>query len=176
MYVPKEIERVLFTKEELAARVKTLGAELTRDYAGKNPLFICVLKGASVFFCDLIRQIECPLEIGFIRVSSYTGTVSGEISADVSGLPELDGRDVVLVEDIVDTAKTLSELKKLFGGRNPKSLKSAALLDKPSRRAVEGFKADYTGFEIEDYFVVGYGLDYSQKYRNLPYIGIYKSE
>lgn len=176
MYVPEEIERILLSKEELAARVKALGEELTRDYAGKNPLFICVLKGASVFFCDLIRQIECPLEIGFIRVSSYTGTVSGEISVDENGLPEVSGRDVVLVEDIVDTAKTLSALKKLFGERNPKSLKVASLLDKPSRRVVEGFKADYTGFEIEDYFVVGYGLDFSQQYRNLPYIGVYKSE
>ena len=176
MYVPEEIERILLSKEELAARVKALGEELTRDYAGKNPLLICVLKGASVFFCDLIRQIECPLEIGFIRVSSYTVMVSGEISVDESALPEVNGRDVVLVEDIVDTANTLSALKKLFSERNPKSLKVASLLDKPSRRVVEGFKADYTGFEIEDYFVVGYGLDFSQQYRNLPYIGVYKSE
>ena len=176
MYVPEEIERILFTKEEIAARVKALGEVITRDYAGKNPLFICVLKGASVFFCDLIRKIECPLEIGFIRVSSYTGTVSGEITVDENGLPDVSGRDVVLVEDIVDTAKTLSALKKLFGERNPRSLKVASLLDKPSRRVVEGFKADYTGFENEDVFGIGYGLDYSQKYRDREYIGIYKTE
>ncbi len=174
MYVPEEIERILISKEELEARVKALGEELTRDYAGKNPLFVCVLKGASVFCCDLIRQIGCPLEIDFIRAASYNGTVSEDISVNESDLPDITGRDIVIVEDIVDTAKTLSYLKKLFLGRNPASLRIAALLDKPSRRIVSGFKADYTGFEIEDLFVVGYGLDVSQKYRNLPYIGVIK--
>ncbi len=176
MYVPDRIERVLYTKEELDTRIKTLGEELTREYDGKNPLFICVLKGAAVFFCDLIRHIECKLEIDFIRASSYSGTLSGELSVSKSDFPDITDRDVVIVEDIVDTAKTLSVLKKLFLEENPKSLKIAALLDKPSRRVVKDFKADYTGFEIKDYFVVGYGLDCSQEYRNLPYIGILKTD
>lgn len=175
MYIPAEVERILFTEEQIAESVAAMGAELTRDYAGKNPLFICVLKGASVFFTDLIRRVECPLQIEFLRASSYAGTDStGEVKLDVSTVSDIKGRDVVLVEDIVDTARTLSVLKKHLLGLSPRSVKVACLLDKPSRRVVEGFKADYTGFEIDDLFVVGYGLDCDQKYRNLPYIGIYK--
>ena len=172
MYIPNEIERVLFTEEQIAGRVKELGEELTREYFGKNPLFLCVLKGASVFFADLVRRVECPLEFDFLRASSYAGTNStGEVK--VSAVPDISGRDVVLVEDIVDTARTLSVLKKHLLTLNPRSVKVACFLDKPSRRVAEGFKADYTGFEIEDLFVVGYGLDCDQKCRNLPYIGIY---
>ena len=174
MYFPDEVEKVLFSEDEIKARVKEMGAELTRDYAGKNPLFVCVLRGASVFFCDLIRDVECPLEIDFLRASSYVGTNSGgEVIID-GALPEISGRDVVIVEDIVDTARTLSKLKTLMLEEKPNSVKIAALLDKPSRRVVEGFRADYTGFEIEDFFVVGYGLDCDNKFRNLPYIGILK--
>ena len=175
MYIPNDIERVLFTEEQIASRVEALGAELTRDYSGKNPLFLCVLKGASVFFADLVRRVECPLEFDFLKASSYAGTDStGEVKLDVSVVPDISGRDVVLVEDIVDTARTLSVLKKYLLTLAPSSLKVACLLDKPSRRVVEGFKADYTGYEIDDLFVVGYGLDCDQKCRNLPYIGIYK--
>ena len=175
MYIPNDIERVLFTEEQIASRVEALGAELTRDYSGKNPLFLCVLKGASVFFADRVRRVECPLEFDFLKASSYAGTDStGEVKLDVSVVPDISGRDVVLVEDIVDTARTLSVLKKHLLTLAPSSVKVACLLDKPSRRVVEGFKADYTGFEIEDLFVVGYGLDCDQKYRNLPYIGVYK--
>lgn len=175
MYFPNEVEKVLFTKEQITARVKELGAELTKEYYGKDPLFLCVLRGASVFFADLIRNVECPLEIDFIKASSYVGTnSSGEVM--VGGeMPDISGRDVVLVEDIVDTARTLSKLKTLLLDLKPRSLKVAALLDKPSRRTVEGFKADYTGYEIDDLFVVGYGLDCDMKFRNLPYIGVLKS-
>ncbi|MCH5195388.1 MAG: hypoxanthine phosphoribosyltransferase [Oscillospiraceae bacterium] len=175
MYFPNEVENILFTEEQIKTRVKELGAELTKEYSGKNPLFLCVLRGASVFFADLIRSVECPLEIDFIKASSYVGTdSSGEVR--VGGeIPDISGRDVVLVEDIVDTARTLSKLKTLLLGQDPGSLKVAALLDKPSRRTVEGFKADYTGYEIDDLFVVGYGLDCDMKFRNLPYIGVLKS-
>ena len=175
MYFPNEVERILFTEEQIKARVKELGAELTKEYSGKNPLFLCVLRGASVFLGDLIRCVECPLEIDFIKASSYVGTnSSGEVSID-GEMPDISGRDVVLVEDIVDTARTLSKLKTLLLERDPRSLKVAALLDKPSRRTVEGFMADYTGYEIDDLFVVGYGLDCDLKFRNLPYIGVLKS-
>ena len=175
MYIPTEIEKVLFSEEQIAQRVKALGEELTRDYSGKNPLFLCVLKGAAVFFSDLVRRVECPLEFDFLKASSYAGTQStGEVKLDVSAVPDIKGRDVVLVEDIVDTARTLSVLKKHLLTLSPRSVKVACFLDKPSRRVVEGFKADYTGFEIDDLFVVGYGLDCDQKCRNLPYIAVYK--
>ena len=175
MYLPDEVEKILFTEEQLKARVKELGEQLTKEYSGRNPLFLCVLRGASVFFADLIRCVECPLEIDFIKASSYVGTnSSGEVS--IGGeMPDISERDVVLVEDIVDTARTLSRLKALLMKEAPKSLKVAALLDKPSRRVVEGFKADYTGYEIDDLFVVGYGLDCDMKFRNLPYVGVLKS-
>ena len=175
MYLPDEVEKILFTEEQLKARVKELGEQLTKEYSGRNPLFLCVLRGASVFFGDLIRNVECPLEIEFIKASSYVGTnSSGEVSVD-GEMPNISGRDVVLVEDIVDTARTLSRLKALLMKEAPKSLRVAALLDKPSRRVVEGFKADYTGYEIDDLFVVGYGLDCDMKFRNLPYVGVLKS-
>lgn len=175
MYLPKDVERILFTKEQIDARVKEMGAELTKEYAGKNPLFLCVLRGASVFFGDLIRQVECPLEIDFIRASSYKGTSSvGEVAIE-GKIPDISGRDVLLAEDIVDTAKTLSKLRELLLKQQPSSLKIASFLDKPSRRVVEGFKADYTGFEIEDLFVVGYGLDCDQRFRNLPFVGVLRA-
>ncbi len=175
MFFPNEVERVLYSEEQIKARVKEMGKLLTEEYADKNPLFLCVLRGASVFFCDLIRSVECPLEIDFIRAKSYVGTNSSgnvEVEGDLS---KISGRDVVIVEDIADTARTLSKLKELLLRKNPKSLKTAVFLDKPSRRVIKDFKADYTGFEIEDLFVVGYGLDCDDKFRNLPYIGVIKS-
>ncbi len=176
MFVPQEVERILFTKEEISAQVKRIGAELTRDYKGKEPLFLCVLKGASVFFADLIREVEIPVRIDFLRASSYVGTdSSGTVTLETSTIPDVKDRDVLIVEDIVDTARTLSLLKTEISGRGARSVHTACLLDKPSRRVVKDFKADYTGMEIEDLFVVGYGLDCGQEFRNLPYIGIYKS-
>ncbi len=176
MYIPEKVDRILFDEETIARRVAELGEALTREYEGKNPLFLCVLKGASVFFADLIRAVETPIEIDFLHAKSYVGTSSsGEVVLEMTALDDVTGRNVVVVEDIVDTARTLSLVKKELSARGAKSVRTAALLDKPSRRVVRDFKADYTGFEIDDYFVVGYGLDCSQQFRNLPYIGVYKS-
>lgn len=175
MFIPDGVKRILFTESEISRFVDSLGAQLTRDYAGRNPLFICVLKGACVFFSDLIRRVECPLEIAFLSAESYRGTQStGEVELSLAKLPRIAGRDVVLVEDIIDTARTLSLVKEHIAEQNPASVKVCCLLDKPSRRVVSGFTADYTGTEIEDLFVVGYGLDYEQRFRNLPYIGIFE--
>ena len=177
MYVPEEVDRVLFTEDEIKAKIAELGEKLTREYEGKNPLFICVLKGAVVFFSDLIREVKCPLEINFLRASSYgSGTVSsGDVKLSVGEGIDIKGRDVVLVEDILDTARTLFALKNELLKRGPESLRIVTLLDKPSRRVVSGFSADDVGFVIDDLFVVGYGLDFDEKFRNLPYIGIKKS-
>ena len=169
--------KTFIPEQEILTRVKAVADKINTDMAGKKPLLLAVLNGSFMFAADLMRYITIPCEISFVKLASYEGTTSTGKVKEVIGLNEdICGREVIIVEDIVDTAKTLSALKKLFGERNPKSLKVASLLDKPSRRVVEGFKADYTGFEIEDYFVVGYGLDFSQQYRNLPYIGVYKSE
>lgn len=177
MYCPEGIERVLLTEEEIAAKVAEMGAALTEEYADKNPLFICVLKGSLVFFSDLVRQIKCPLEIDFLRASSYgSGTdSSGRVQLSVGANIDLRGRHVVIVEDILDTARTLFTLKNELLKREPASLKIVTLLDKPSRRVVSGFCADMEGFAIDDLFVVGYGLDCGEKFRNLPYIGILKN-
>lgn len=174
MYIPQEIESVLISREEIKAKVSEIAAQLTADYAGKNPLMICVLKGSVVFFADLIREMECPLSIDFLRASSYgNGTVSqGEVRLSVGAGIDIENRHVVLVEDILDTARTLYTLKNELLKRNPASLKIVTLLDKPSRRVVTGFSADYTGFEIDDLFVVGYGLDCAERFRNLPYIAV----
>ena len=136
---------------------------------------ICVLKGSVLFFTDLIRQISLPVEIDFMSISSYGSgaTTSGEVKVLKDLDNRLDGRDVIIVEDIVDSGLTLNYMTKLLSSRNPASIKVCSLLDKPSRRKVD-IKADYTGFEVGNEFVIGYGLDYAQKYRNLPYIGILK--
>ncbi len=178
MYLPNEVGEILVSEEEIKAKVAELGRILTAEYKDKNPLFLCVLKGSVVFFSDLIRAMECPLEIDFIRASSYgAGTVSGgKVNFSVGGAVEIEGRDVVLVEDILDTARTLYTVKSEMLRSNPASLRIVTLLDKPSRRVVKGFTADYTGFAIDDHFVVGYGLDYAERFRNLPYVGILKPE
>jgi hypoxanthine phosphoribosyltransferase len=168
-----DLESLLYTKEQLAEAVKKLGQQITKDYEGKKPVMICILKGASVFFVDLIREIDLPLEIDFMVVSSYGASTKS--SGEVRLVKDLDrsvqGRDVILVEDIVDSGMTLSFLKKTMLGRGAASLKIATLLDKPARRRVE-LEADYSCFDIPDAFVVGYGLDYNETYRNLPDIGI----
>ena len=169
----KDLESILITKEELQEAVRKLGERITRDYEGKNPVMICILKGASVFFCDLIREIDLPLEIDFMVVSSYGA--STKTSGEVKLVKDLDrsvrGRDVIIVEDIVDSGMTLSFLKKTMLGRGAASLRICTLLDKPARRRVP-LTADYFCFNIPDAFVVGYGLDYNETYRNLPDIGI----
>jgi hypoxanthine phosphoribosyltransferase len=166
---------ILIPTEQLQARIRELGQEIARDYAGRRPELICVLKGAVTFMSDLMRTIDLNLSIDFIAVSSYgkgmnsTGEV--KIVKDLDG--PLEGRDIILVEDILDTGLTLSYLLNNFRSRGATSIKIAALLNKPERRKV-AVKADYIGFDIPDKFVVGYGLDYNERFRNLPYIGVVK--
>lgn len=169
----KHIERILITRQEIAEKVRELGHMLTQKYTGKNPLFICPLKGSVMFFADLIREIDTPCEIDFMAVSSYNNTVSsGEVKILKDLTSDIGGRNVVIVEDIIDSGNTLFELKKMLGERKPESLEICTLLDKPSRRE-KPIKPDLCGFTIPDLFVVGYGMDLNEEYRNLPYIGVY---
>ncbi|MEG2053827.1 MAG: hypoxanthine phosphoribosyltransferase [Oscillospiraceae bacterium] len=172
-----DIESVLLSKEEISKRVAELGEEISKDYVGKNVLLVTVLKGAVVFMADFMRALTIPLNIDFMVVSSYgAGTKTSGVVKIVKDLDaSLEGKDIIIVEDILDSGMTLSYIKELLQGRNPASIKIVALLDKPERRAVD-LKADYIGFTVPDAFVVGYGLDYDEKYRNLPYIGILKPE
>ena len=172
-----DIAKILYTKEQIAEVVARLGAELTADYHDKNPLVVGVLRGSAPFMMDLVRAMDCYLEIDFMDVSSYGDRM--ESSGNVRIVKDLDtdvsGRHVLLVEDIVDSGRTLEKLLELFAARHAASVKVCTLLDKPERRVVE-VKADYIGLEVPNEFVVGYGLDYQQKYRNLPYIGVLKPE
>ena len=172
-----DIERVLFSEEEIQARVKELGAQISHDYAGKNPLLVSVLKGSVVFMSDLMRAITIPCEIDFMVVSSYGAGVktSGVVKINKDLDVPLEGREVILVEDILDSGKTLHYLKTILSDRHPKGIRIATLLDKPERREAP-ITADYAGFVVPDAFLVGYGLDYAEKYRNLPYVGILKPE
>lgn len=174
----KDLAYILIDTDEIAKRTAEIGAQLERDYAGREPVFVGVLKGSYIFMSDLVRQTTLHGVVDFMQVSSYgdretstTGAV--KIVQDLS--MSIEGRDVIIVEDILDSGVTLSYLTKLLWGRNPASLRIATLLDKPSRRQAD-IHADYVGFEVPDAFVVGYGLDYNQKYRNLPYIGVLKPE
>ena len=173
----QDVEKILFTEEELQKRVAELGAQITADYAGKNPVLASVLRGSYIFMADLTRQIKLPLTVDFMAVSSYgSGTTSSgqvEIRKDLSD--SIEGRDLLIVEDILDSGNTLYYLQRILNARHPASIKICTLLDKPERRA-KPIEADYKGFTIPDAFVVGYGLDYNEKYRNLPYIGILKPE
>lgn len=167
-----DLSEVLITQEQIKHTVADLGARVTKDYAGKNPLLICILKGSSIFFTDLIREIDLPLEIDFMAISSYgSNTTSGEVRLVKDLDSSIEGRNVLIVEDIVDSGKTLAYLKRILNNRGAASIRIVSLLDKPSRRQVP-LSVDYTGFEIPDAFVVGYGLDFNEKYRNLPVIGI----
>ena len=172
-----DILKVLISEDELRACVKKIGAQITEDYRGKDVFFLGVLKGCYVFMSDLVRSVDLPCAMDFMAVSSYgngtstTGAV--EITKDLT--QDIEGKDVIIVEDILDSGVTLSYLTKYLSGRNPASIKIATLLDKPARRKAD-IHADYFGFEVPDEFVVGYGLDYAEKYRNLPYIGVLKPE
>lgn len=172
-----DLEKILITRKELALRVKELAKTLDEDYKGKNPIVVCILKGSTLFFADLVREMKIPVEFDFLSISSYGNKTksSGEVKMikDLDNL--IENRHVLLIEDIVDSGYTLTYLKKLLSSRGPASIKICTLLDKKSRREVP-LEPDYCGFEIDDYFVVGYGLDYAQKYRNLPEIGILKPE
>ncbi len=166
---------VLIPTDRLQQRIREMGEQIARDYAGRRPELICVLKGAMIFLSDLARAIDLNLTFDYIAVSSYgkEKTSSGEVKI-VKDLDEpLQGRDIILVEDILDTGLTLSYLVNSFKARGATSIKIATLLNKPERRKVE-VHADYIGFDIPDKFVVGYGLDYAERYRNLPYIGVVK--
>ena len=167
---------VLFSEEQIRERIKELGAEITRDYAGKNPLLIGVLKGALFFLSDLMRAVDTRLSIEFMAISSYGSSTrtSGEVRIMKDLDVPIEGRDILVVEDIVDTGLTLSYLMSNLKSRGASSVKLAALLDKFERREKE-VQIDYLGFQIPDEFVVGYGLDFAERYRNLPFIGVLKN-
>lgn len=165
--------KVLVSEEEVNRRIKEIGEQISKDFEGKEVHLICVLKGGVFFTCELAKRITIPLSLDFMSVSSYgAGTTSSGIVRIVKDLDQpLEGKDVIIVEDIIDSGRTLSYLMDILKKRNPKSMTLCTLLDKPERRVVD-VKVDYVGFNIPDEFVVGYGLDYDQKYRNLPYIGV----
>lgn len=171
----EHVESILYSEEQLRARVKELGAQITADYAGKEPVLASVLRGSYIFMADLTRAIDLPVTVDFMAVSSYgAGTKSSgqvEIKKDLSD--SIEGRDLIIVEDILDSGNTLYYLMEILKARKPASIRICTLMDKPERRT-QPIVADYVGFEIPDAFVVGYGLDYAEKYRNLPYVGILK--
>lgn len=164
---------VLIEEEKVNQRIRELGEQISKDYAGKQVHLVCVLKGGSFFMCELAKRITVPVSLDFMSVSSYgSATKSSGVVKIVKDLDEpLKDKDVLVVEDIVDSGRTLSYLLEMLRDRGPKSVRLCTLLDKPERRVTE-VHVDYTGFEIPDEFVVGYGLDYDQRYRNLPYIGV----
>ena len=177
MSMNDDILRVLYSEEELEAKCAELGAQISKDYEGKNLLLVSVLKGAVVFMTDLMRHITVPCSIDFMVVSSYgSGVKTSGVVKIVKDLDaDLAGKDLLIVEDILDTGMTLHYLKQLLQDRNPNSIRIATLLDKPERRRA-AVRADYVGYQVPDEFVVGYGLDYDEKYRNLHYVGILKPE
>lgn len=172
-----DIEKVLYTSEKIQERVNELAREITRDYKGKKVLLVCVLRGAVLFFSDIARAVDLDVRMDFMVVSSYgAGTsTSGEIRIVKDLTQPIEGMNVIIVEDIIDTGRTLKHLKNMLMTRNPESVKICSLLDKPERREVE-LLGDYVGFTVPNEFVVGYGLDYDEKYRNLPYVGVLKKE
>ena len=165
---------VMLSEEEVDRRIQEIGEQISKDYAGKQVHLVCVLKGGSFFLCELAKRITVPVSLDFMSVSSYGGdTKSSGVIKIVKDLDEpLRDKDVIVVEDIVDSGRTLSYLIEILGKRNPASIRLCTLLDKPERRVKKQVKVDYSGFVIPDEFVVGYGLDYDQRYRNLPYIGV----
>lgn len=178
MSIYDDIKQVLISEEELSAIVKRLGRQISDDYQGKNLLLVSILKGSVMIMADLMRAIDIPMEIDFMAVSSYGGNT--KTSGAVKILKDLDrdihGYDLLIVEDILDSGKTLSYLKKMLTERLPNSIKICTLFDKPDRREVADIKADYVGSLVPDEFIVGYGLDFDQKYRNLPFVGVLKDE
>ncbi|MBQ1434345.1 MAG: hypoxanthine phosphoribosyltransferase [Clostridia bacterium] len=173
----RDVKTILYSEEEIAKRVAELGAEITRDYRGSKLLCVGILNGSAVFLSDLIRKIELPVRVEFMAASSYgSGAVtSGKVNITHDLNFDIAGWDVLIVEDIIDTGLTLSYVKELLLKRGPKSVKIASIFNKPSRRRTE-LKAEYTGFDVPDEFIVGYGLDYDNRYRNLPYIGVLRPE
>ena len=174
----KDIQQILITQEQIEARIRELGEILTREYADKDPIVVGVLKGVVVFYADMIRHLKCHCQMDFMWISSYEGTSSTGnmvVKRDVSG--DIKGRHVLILEDIYDTGNSLDFVVKHLQSKEPASLKICTLLDKPARRKPGiTLKADYTGFVVPNEFVVGYGLDYNEHYRNLPYVGVLKPE
>jgi hypoxanthine phosphoribosyltransferase len=170
-----DAERIMIGEEEISLRVKEIAQKLDKFYEGRNPVVVCILKGSVIFFSDLIRNMETPMELDFMAVSSYgVGSKStGELKIKKDLSCDIKGRDVLIVEDIIDSGNTLYKLKQLLNERMPASVNIVTLLDKPDRRTAP-MEPDYTCFVIEDEFVIGYGLDYAEKYRNLPYVAVLK--
>lgn len=172
----KNVERILISEDELQKKVAELGAKITKDYKDKNLMIVGILKGSVVFMADLMRAIDLNCKVDFMSISSYFGTKStGQVRIVLDLNKPINDYDILIVEDILDSGITLSYIKQLLLPRNPKSIRICTLLDKPARREAD-IKADYYGFIIPDGFVIGYGLDYDEDYRNLPYIGIIKQE
>lgn len=171
----QDVEYVMLTEKQIAKKVKAMAKQLDKLYKNRKPVVICILKGSVVFFADLIRNMKTPLTIDFMAVSSYgSGTKStGELTIKKDLSTDITGRDVLIVEDIIDSGNTLYNLKKLLNSRSPSSVNIVTLLDKPQRREAP-MEPEYTCFTIEDEFVIGYGLDYDEEYRNLPYVGVLK--
>ena len=174
----KDIAKILISREQISKRIQELGDAISRDYSGKNLLLVCILKGAFVFLGDISRAIHIPHAIEFMAISSYGGTrieSSGVVRILMDLNTSIENKNVLIIEDIIDTGRTLSYITENLETRNPASLKICTLLNKPSRREVE-VKLDYVGFDIPNEFVIGYGLDYNELYRNLPFIGVLKPE
>jgi hypoxanthine phosphoribosyltransferase len=170
------VERVLITQDQLARRIRTLSREIEKDFTGRETVVISLLNGTVMFLADLIRHLSLPLRLDFMGVSSYgAGTESGELVYTKELRLDVRGRDVLLVDDILDTGRTLSRVIPKLRKLKPRRIKTCVLLNKQARR-VEKIQADYVGFEIPDFFVVGYGLDYAERYRNLPFVGVLKPE
>lgn len=176
MKLHKDAEKILISQEQLAEKVRQLGAAITADYQGKRPILVCILKGSVVFMADLMRAIDLEVDIDFMVVSSYgSGTKSGRFKIIKDLSVDIHSRDVIIIEDILDSGNTLSNLISLLEYRGANSIKLCALLNKPDRRTAD-VTLDYEGFTIPDEFVIGYGLDYDETYRNLPYVAVLKEE
>ena len=172
----RDIERILISEEEIQKKVAEMGKKISEDFRDKDPLFEGVLKGCFIFMADLMRYVDIRCSMDFMAVSSYSGTSStGAVKINKDLSEDIEGRHVIIVEDILDSGVTLSYLKQYLMVRKPASISIATLMDKPARRKADVY-ADYSCFEIPDAFVVGYGLDYNERYRNLPYIGVLKPE
>ncbi|MBR1969950.1 MAG: hypoxanthine phosphoribosyltransferase [Clostridia bacterium] len=177
MSIKDPIEKILITEEEIKKRVKELAKEIDRDYEGKEPLIVSVLSGSYMFTADIMREISLPLSVNFIYASSYGSGTASSGKVEIHGVKGFDpvGKDIIIVEDIIDSGRTLSEITKQLKECGANSVEICTFLDKPSRRVVD-IKGKYTGFEIPDEFVVGYGLDYAYKYRQFPFVGVLKKE
>lgn len=172
----RDIERILISEEEIQKKVAEMGKKISQDFRDKDPLFVGVLKGCFIFMADLMRYVDIRCSMDFMAVSSYSGTSStGAVKINKDLSEDIEGRHIIIVEDILDSGVTLSYLKQYLMVRKPASISIATLMDKPARRKADVY-ADYSCFEIPDAFVVGYGLDYNERYRNLPYIGVLKPE